>query len=48
MRRSDEFLEFRKYLSKVQEKIRKAKEEEVRAIQMDTSENIEKGINDLS
>lgn len=47
--RRDELLEFRKYLSRVQEKIRKAtEEEEIRAIQMDTSENIEKGINDLS
>lgn len=47
--RRDELLEFRKYLSKVQEKIRKATEEqEIKEIQIDTKENIEKAINDLS
>lgn len=46
--RRNELLAFRKFLSEVQEKIRKATEEqEVKEIQIDTKEKIEKGINDL-
>lgn len=47
--RRNELIEFRKYLSKVQEKIRKATEEqEIKEIQIDTKENNEKSINDLN